>query len=57
MLFYVAKVLEVLGLASVGLSIAHGVARGQSPDPTLFMVGLVVFYVGRALEGRSSKGG
>jgi len=57
MRFYLAKALEIVGLASVGMSIAHGVVNRQSPDPTLFMVGIVVFYAGRALERGTSGDG
>ncbi len=56
MLFYVAKLLQLIGFAHVGYALFVGVTETHSmgPELRLLMIGSVVFYVGRLLEHRAA---
>jgi hypothetical protein len=51
-MFYVAKVLQALGLADIGYALYVGVMRNSSmaEEIVLTLIGLGVFSLGRALE-------
>ncbi|HZA56720.1 MAG TPA: hypothetical protein VE616_20920 [Candidatus Udaeobacter sp.] len=51
-MFYVAKILQALGLADVGYALFVGVMRNFSmaEEIVLTVIGLAVFSVGRAVE-------
>ena len=51
-MFYIAKILEALGLADVGYALFVGMTRNFSmaEEIVLALIGLVVFSLGRALE-------
>jgi hypothetical protein len=50
--FYVAKILQALGLADVGYALFVGVMKNFSmaEEIVLTVIGLAVFSVGRAVE-------
>jgi hypothetical protein len=52
LMFYVAKVLQALGLADVGYALFVGVMKNFSmaEEIVLTVIGLAVFSVGRAVE-------
>ena len=51
-MFYVAKILQALGLADIGYALFVGVLRNSSmaEEIVLTLIGLGVFSLGRALE-------
>ena len=51
-MFYVAKILQALGLADVGYALLMGVMKNSSmaEEIVLSLIGLAVFSLGRALE-------
>jgi hypothetical protein len=51
-MFYVAKILQALGLADVGYALFVGVMKNFSmaEEIVLTVIGLAVFSVGRAVE-------
>ena len=51
-MFYVAKILQALGLADIGYALFVGVMRNSSmaEEIVLTLIGLGVFSLGRALE-------
>ena len=51
-MFYVAKILQALGLADIGYALFVGMMRNSSmaEEIVLTLVGLGVFSLGRALE-------
>jgi len=53
-MFYVAKILQALGLADVGYALFVGIARNftMAEEIVLTLIGLAVFSLGRALERR-----
>jgi hypothetical protein len=52
LMFYVAKILQALGLADVGYALFVGVMKNFSmaEEIVLTVIGLAVFSVGRAVE-------
>jgi len=55
-MFYVAKVLQALGLADVGYAVYLGVAQGiaMAEEIVLTLVGVAVFSLGRILEQKAA---
>jgi len=53
-MFYVAKVLQALGLADVGYAVYLGIAQGiaMAEEIVLALVGIAVFALGRMLESK-----
>jgi len=51
-MFYLAKILQALGLADIGYALFVGILRNSSmaEEIVLTLIGLGVFSVGRALE-------
>jgi len=51
-MFYVAKILQALGLADIGYALFVGIMRNSSmaEEIVLTLIGLGVFTLGRALE-------
>jgi hypothetical protein len=51
-MFYVAKILQALGLADMGYALFVGVMRNSSmaEEIVLSLIGLGIFFLGRALE-------
>lgn len=51
-MFYVAKILQALGLADIGYALFVGMMQNSSmaEEIVLTLIGLGVFSVGRALE-------
>jgi hypothetical protein len=51
-MFYVAKILQALGLADIGYALFVGVMRNSSmaEEIVLTLIGLGIFSLGRALE-------
>lgn len=56
MSFYLAKTLQALGIAYVGYALLIGLTEENSMAKELrqLVVGVVVFYLGRYLEGRAA---
>jgi hypothetical protein len=55
-MFYVAKILQALGLADIGYALYVGVLRNSSmaEEIVLTLIGLGVFSLGRALERKAT---
>ena len=55
-MFYVAKVLQALGLADVGYAVYLGIAEGiaMAEEIVLALVGVAVFSLGRILEQQAA---
>jgi hypothetical protein len=55
MLFYVAKLLQLVGFAHVGYALFVGLteANAMSAELRLLMLGVVIFWVGRVVESRA----
>ena len=54
MLFYVAKLLELIGFAHVGYALFVGISENaMGPELRLLMIGSVVFLAGRLLERKA----
>jgi hypothetical protein len=51
--FFLAKVLQAVGLVDVGYAIYAGMRDGASPSPLPVLVGLALFYAGRLVERRA----
>jgi hypothetical protein len=53
-MFYVAKILQALGLADIGYALFVGIMRNSSmaEEIVLSLIGVGVFSLGRALERR-----
>jgi hypothetical protein len=51
-MFYLAKILQALGLADIGYALFAGIVRNSSmaEEIVLTLIGLGVFSLGRALE-------
>ena len=51
-MFYLAKILQALGLADIGYALFVGIMRNSSmaEEIVLTLIGLAVFSLGRALE-------
>jgi len=51
-MFYVAKILQAVGLADIGYALFVGIMRNSSmaEEIVLTLIGLGVFSLGRALE-------
>ena len=51
-MFYVAKILQALGLADIGYALFVGIMRNScmAEEIVLTLIGLGVFSLGRALE-------
>jgi len=51
-MFYIAKILQALGLADIGYALFVGIMRNSSmaEEIVLTLIGLGVFSLGRALE-------
>jgi hypothetical protein len=54
-MFYVAKVLQALGMADVGYALFVGIAQriSMAEEIVLALVGVSVFSLGRVLERRT----
>jgi len=54
-MFYVAKILQALGLADIGYALFVGIMRNSSmaEEIVLTLIGLGVFSLGRALERKT----
>jgi hypothetical protein len=55
-MFYVAKILQALGLADIGYALFVGIMKNASmaEEIVLTLIGLGVFFVGRALERKAA---
>ena len=55
MIFYFAKLLQLIGFAHVGYALFVGLTEQNSmgPELKLLMLGAVFFYLGRMLERRA----
>jgi len=55
-MFYLAKILQALGLADIGYALFAGIARNSSmaEEIVLTLIGLGVFSLGRALERKAA---
>ena len=53
-MFYLAKILQALGLADIGYALFVGIVRNSSmaEEIVLTLIGVGVFSLGRALERR-----
>ena len=56
MMFYLAKILQALGIADVGYALFVGLTEEKSMSKELWLlgIGVVVFYLGRFLETRTT---
>lgn len=56
MTFYLAKLLQALGCADVGYALFIGVTqeRGMGKELLLLGIGVLVFSLGRYLEGKAT---
>jgi hypothetical protein len=54
-MFYIAKILQALGLADIGYALYAGVMKNSSmaEEIVLTLIGLGVFSLGRALERKA----
>jgi hypothetical protein len=54
-MFYIAKILQALGLADIGYALYVGVLKNSSmaEEIVLTLIGLGVFSLGRALERKA----
>ncbi len=54
-MFYVAKTFQALGIADVGYALYAGAALGRSmaDEIVLTLIGVGLFWLGRALEQRA----
>ncbi len=57
-MFYLAKVIQALGIADVGYALFVGMTQKNSMgrELTLMMLGLLIFSFGRFLERRAPQG-
>ena len=55
-MFYIAKLLQALGLADVGYALFLGIAKdfSMAEEIVLTVIGLGVFALGRALERKTA---
>lgn len=58
-MFFVAKLVQAIGVADVGYALFVGLTEANSMTRELYLmgVGLGIFYVGRFLERRASGQG
>ncbi len=58
-MFYLAKIIQALGIADVGYALFVGVTQenGMGRELTLMMLGFAIFTFGRFLERRASPQG
>ena len=56
MVFYLAKLLELIGFAHVGYALFIGVTQEHSmgPELKLLMLGALLFSIGRLLERKAA---
>ncbi|MGH7966272.1 MAG: hypothetical protein ACRERD_31350 [Candidatus Binatia bacterium] len=56
MTFYLAKVLQAFGLADIGYALLVGITEERSMGKELLLlgIGMLVFYLGRYLEGKAT---
>ncbi len=56
MTFYLAKILQALGIADVGYALYVGLTEEKSMSKELWLlgIGVAVFYLGRFLETRGT---
>ena len=56
MKFYVAKLLQLIGITTVGFGLIHGLtySDGLTFELRMLMVGSGAFLVGRLIEGRGA---
>ena len=56
MIFYLAKLLELIGFAHVGYAFYVGITQENSmgPEMKLLMLGAVLFTLGRLLERKAA---
>lgn len=54
-MFYLAKILQALGLADMGYALYAGIVKNSSmaEEIVLTLIGLAVFSLGRALERKA----
>lgn len=54
-MFYLAKILQALGLADIGYALFVGIMKNSSmaEEIVLSLIGLAVFSLGRALERKA----
>jgi hypothetical protein len=55
-MFYVAKILQALGLADIGYALFVGIMKNASmaEEIVLTLIGVGVFFVGRTLERKAA---
>ena len=55
-MFYVAKILQALGLADIGYALFVGIMKNSSmaEEIVLTLIGLAIFSFGRALERKGA---
>lgn len=55
-MFYLAKILQALGLADIGYALFVGILRNSSmaEEIVLTLIGLGIFSLGRALERKAA---
>jgi hypothetical protein len=55
-MFYVAKVIQALGIADVGYALYVAITQGRSmaDEIVLTLIGVAIFSLGRALESRTA---
>ena len=54
-MFYLAKFLQAVGFADVGYAIFVGITQEDlSGEYRLALIGVVIFYIGRLIESRTS---
>lgn len=55
-MFYIAKVLQAIGIADVGYALFVGIAQGSSmaEEIVLALIGVGVFSLGRVLERKAA---
>ena len=58
-MFYVAKLVEAIGVADVGYALFVGLTEenAMGRELQLLMLGFAVFYIGRFMERRTSTRG
>lgn len=58
-MFFLAKLIQALGIADVGYALFVGVTQenGMGRELTLMSLGFLIFYFGRFLERRASPQG
>jgi hypothetical protein len=56
-MFYFAKLVQAIGFADVGYGLYVGInnEHGMGQELRLLLLGIVIFYLGRALEKRVAR--